>query len=171
MTTPWPRPAGGWRSAASGRSFRQERAGMAGLVLLVVAVVLALVAPLFIDDSVTSVVRATGKPFAAPSLDNPLGTDESGRSILPAGLGGSRISLLVGFLAALLRIVIGMVVGIAAGHFRGLDRGRADAGHRLVPGAAARCRSRIVLRGHPGRLARSRSSWPSASPPGRPPPG
>ncbi|MEU4233448.1 ABC transporter permease [Nonomuraea sp. NPDC026600] len=110
------------RRLALGRfwgSFRQERAGMAGLVVLVAAVLLALIAPLFIDDGVTSVVSGTTDKWAAPSLAEPFGTDESGRSILLMVWWGSRTSLLIGFLAALLSIVIGMIVGIAAGHFRG----------------------------------------------------
>ncbi|MFC4118322.1 ABC transporter permease [Nonomuraea zeae] len=99
--------------------FRTHRAGVAGLVVLVAAVVLALVAPLFIDEGVTSVVDAPGEEFDGPSLSFPFGTDESGRNLLLMIWWGSRTSLLIGFLAALLSIVIGMVVGIAAGHFRG----------------------------------------------------
>ncbi|MEV4352779.1 ABC transporter permease [Nonomuraea sp. NPDC004186] len=99
--------------------FRTHRAGLAGMVVLLIAVVFALIAPLFIDEGVTSVVDATGGKFAAPSLDFPFGTDESGRSILLMIWWGSRTSLLIGFLAALLSIVIGTVIGIAAGHFRG----------------------------------------------------
>ncbi|MGH3368566.1 MAG: ABC transporter permease [Nocardioidaceae bacterium] len=110
------------RRQAYGRfwdTFRRQRAGMAGLVVLVLAVVLALVAPLFIDESVTDVVRGTSERLAPPSLDDPLGTDESGRSILLMIWWGSRTSLLIGFLAALLSMVIGTAIGIAAGHFRG----------------------------------------------------
>ncbi|MFI7691871.1 ABC transporter permease [Nonomuraea sp. NPDC049655] len=99
--------------------FRRHRAGVAGMVVLLVAVVLALVAPLFIDEGVTSVIDAPGEKFQAPGLDFPFGTDESGRSILLMIWWGSRASLLIGFLAALLSIVIGMVIGIAAGHFGG----------------------------------------------------
>jgi peptide/nickel transport system permease protein len=98
--------------------FRTHRAGVIGLVILVVAVVLALAAPLFIDEGVTNVVRGTGEKLAPPSLDDPLGTDESGRSVLLLIWWGSRTSLLIGFLAALLSMVIGTVLGIAAGHFR-----------------------------------------------------
>ncbi|MET7279386.1 ABC transporter permease [Kribbella sp. NPDC005582] len=101
------------------RDFRTHKAGMAGLVVLIVAVVLALVAPLFIDSGVTNVVSGTGAKLAPPSLDYPLGTDESGRSVLLMIWWGSRTSLLIGFLAALLSMVIGTVLGIAAGHFRG----------------------------------------------------
>jgi len=99
--------------------FRRHRAGVAGMVVLLVAVVLALIAPLFIDEGVTSVVDAPGEEFDGPSLAFPFGTDESGRSILLMIWWGSRASLLIGFLAALLSIVIGMVIGIAAGHFGG----------------------------------------------------
>jgi peptide/nickel transport system permease protein len=73
---------------------------------------------LFIDSGVTNVVSGTGAKMAPPSLDDPLGTDESGRSVLLMIWWGSRTSLLIGFLAALLSMVIGTVLGIAAGHFR-----------------------------------------------------
>ncbi|NUS04197.1 MAG: ABC transporter permease [Nonomuraea sp.] len=99
--------------------FRRHRAGVVGTTILFVAVVLALIAPLFIDESVTNVVDAPGEEFDGPSLAFPFGTDESGRSILLMIWWGSRTSLLIGFLAALLSIVIGMVIGIAAGHFTG----------------------------------------------------
>ncbi|MEV5326751.1 ABC transporter permease [Nonomuraea sp. N2-4H] len=99
--------------------FRTHRGGVAGLAVLAIAVVLALIAPWFIDESVTSVIQNTGQRWAAPSLSEPFGTDESGRSILLMVWWGSRTSLFIGFLAALLSIVIGLVVGITAGHFRG----------------------------------------------------
>ena len=98
--------------------FRTNKAGMVGLAILLVAVVLALIAPLFIDAGVTNVVSGTREKMAPPSLDDPLGTDESGRSVLLMIWWGSRTSLLIGFLAALLSMVIGTVFGIAAGHFR-----------------------------------------------------
>ncbi|MEV4889621.1 ABC transporter permease [Nonomuraea sp. NPDC055795] len=100
-------------------TFRRQPAGVVGLAILLVAVVLALIAPLFIDESVTSVVSDTGQQFGAPGTDSALGNDESGRSILELIWWGSRTSLLIGFLAAVLAMVIGTVIGIAAGHFRG----------------------------------------------------
>lgn len=109
------------RKRAAGKfwaDFRKHRAGVAGLIILAVAVILALVAPLFIDAGVTNVVSGTRAKLAPPSLHDPLGTDESGRSILLMIWWGSRTSLLIGFLAALLSMVIGTVLGIAAGHFR-----------------------------------------------------
>jgi len=96
------------------------------LVILAAAVVLALIAPLFIDAGVTAVVSGTGAKLAPPSPADPLGTDESGRSVLLMIWWGSRTSLLIGFLAALLSMVIGTVLGIAAGHFREAVRLRPD---------------------------------------------
>ena len=75
--------------------FRMHRAGMVGLAILLVAVVLALIAPLFIDAGVTNVVSGTREKMAPPSIHDPLGTDESGRSVLLMIWWGSRTSLLI----------------------------------------------------------------------------
>ncbi|WP_084964613.1 ABC transporter permease [Thermoactinospora rubra] len=110
------------RRRALGRFWEQysrQRAGVVGAVILVVAVVVALATPLVSDPDIMDVTKATGEKMAPPSLEFPLGTDESGRSILGMIMWGSRVSLLIGFMSALLSMVIGTVVGIAAGHFRG----------------------------------------------------
>jgi peptide/nickel transport system permease protein len=101
------------------RDYRRQRAGLYGAAILIAAVALALLTPLVTDPAGMDVTRATGAKMAAPSLDFPLGTDESGRSILLMTLWGSRVSLLIGFMSALLSMTIGTVMGIAAGHFRG----------------------------------------------------
>ncbi len=89
------------------------------MAILLVAVLAALLAPLLTDPSGMDVTRATGARMAPPSMDFPLGTDESGRSVALMLLWGARVSLLIGFMSALLSMVIGTVFGIAAGHFRG----------------------------------------------------
>ncbi|MER5427084.1 ABC transporter permease [Streptosporangium roseum] len=101
------------------REYRRQRAGLYGAAILVAAVVLALLTPLITDPAGMDVTQATGAKMSAPSLDFPMGTDESGRSILLMVLWGSRVSLLIGFMSALLSMTIGTVMGIAAGHFRG----------------------------------------------------
>ncbi|GIH91832.1 ABC transporter permease [Planobispora siamensis] len=101
------------------RDYRAQRTGLYGAAILAVFVLLALVTPLVTDPSGLDVTKATGPKMAPPSAEFPLGTDESGRSILLMILWGSRVSLLIGFLAALLSMVIGTVTGITAGHFRG----------------------------------------------------
>ena len=54
---------------------------------------------------------------AGPGWHYPLGTDADGRSVLTLLIWGSRISLLIGFTATLLSMVIGALIGIVSGHF------------------------------------------------------
>lgn len=108
------------------REFRRSRSGMFGLTVLVTVVLLALLAPLLADAQGLDVTKATGEPLAPPTAGYPLGTDEAGRSVLTLLLWGARISLFVGFLATLISMVIGTLVGISAGHFRGWGGGLLD---------------------------------------------
>jgi len=61
--------------------------------------------------------------LSAPSADHLLGTDEGGRDVLTRLLYGARVSLLIGVVPALLSLILGAVLGVAAG-YRG---GPADA--------------------------------------------
>jgi peptide/nickel transport system permease protein len=102
------------------RDFRHHRPGMIGLVFLVLVVLMALSAPLLADEAGLRAINTTDNPaFASPSEFGPLGTDGLGRDVLTQFIWGSRISLLVGLAATFLAILIGSVVGIAAGFFGG----------------------------------------------------
>jgi peptide/nickel transport system permease protein len=104
-------------AARAWAEYRRNRLGMVGLVVLVLFVAIAVLTPLFVPSSELDVTKATGVPFSPPSAEYPFGTDESGRSVLALTLWGSRVSLLVGFLATVISVLIGSVVGIVAGHF------------------------------------------------------
>ena len=52
---------------------------------------------------------------SAPSADHLLGTDTLGRDLLTRMMYGSRISLMVGFLATSVALVIGVIWGTVAG--------------------------------------------------------
>jgi peptide/nickel transport system permease protein len=54
-----------------------------------------------------------------PSSESWLGTDQHGRSILTLLIWGARVSLFVGILATLISMVLGTIMGLAAGHFGG----------------------------------------------------
>jgi peptide/nickel transport system permease protein len=99
--------------------FAAQRAALVGLILLAATVVVALLLPLISDESGLDVTKATGEPLSPPSGEFWLGTDNFGRSVLLMTVWGSRISLLVGFSAALLSVIIGTLIGIAAAHFGG----------------------------------------------------
>lgn len=93
--------------------------GMIGLIILVLIVSMAVFAPLLADEEGLSAAKATGEVLAPPSQAPPLGTDDLGRSMWTLTVWGSRISLLVGFAATLISMVIGSLIGIIAGYYGG----------------------------------------------------
>ncbi|GAA1938345.1 ABC transporter permease [Amycolatopsis minnesotensis] len=99
------------------REFAANRGGLFGLCLLALIVLLALLAPVLSDETGLDVTKASGRALQAPSGDYLLGTDADGRSVLLLTYWGARVSLLVGFSATILSVLIGTVVGIAAAHF------------------------------------------------------
>ena len=111
------------RRRAFGRAwyeYRHHLPGMLGLSILVLAVAMALAAPLLADESGLRAINAVDNPtFANPTKFGPLGTDSLGRDVMTQFIWGARTSLLVGLSATVLAILIGSVVGIAAGFFGG----------------------------------------------------
>jgi peptide/nickel transport system permease protein len=92
--------------------------GMAGLVVLLFFVAVAVLAPLIAStEHLDPTCTCAGTPLQPPSSEFPFGTDDLGRSVFALTVLGSRVSLLVGFLATLISVVIGAVVGIVAGYF------------------------------------------------------
>ena len=110
--------------AAVWREYRRNTPGMIGLAILVLAVLMALAAPLLADEAGLRAINTTQNPaWASPSEFGPLGTDNFGRPVITQFVWGARISLLVGLAATVLAVVIGSIVGIVAGFFGGLTGG------------------------------------------------
>lgn len=110
--------------AAFCREFAHQRAGMVGLVFLAVIVGLALLAPVLAPSWMLDVTRVIDNPrFAPPSWAHPLGTDHQGRELWVRMLWGARVSLLVAFAATAMSMILGTIVGLAAGHFTGWTGG------------------------------------------------
>ena len=99
--------------------YRRNTMGMAGLIILVIIVVLALIAPLIVDPTDLDPALAQGIPFSPPSTEHFLGTDNFGRDVFAMVIFGARISLLVGLAATLVTMVIGAGVGIYGGYYGG----------------------------------------------------
>lgn len=98
------------------RTYRRSTMGMTGLVVMVAFALLALFAPVLVNEANLSVATAPGEPFEPPPA-YVLGTDNFGRPILDMVIWGSRISLIVGFAATFMTIVLGTTVGLAAGYY------------------------------------------------------
>jgi peptide/nickel transport system permease protein len=108
-------------ATAAWSEYRRNRAGMAGLIILGLAVAMALAAPLLADPAGLHAVSTLHNPaWASPAKFGGLGTDHLGRPVLTQFIWGARISLLVGVAATALTMLIGSVVGIAAGFFGGI---------------------------------------------------
>ena len=58
--------------------------------------------------------------LAAPSLQHPFGTDDVGRDYFIRVLYGGRVSLLIGFLAMVMSMSIGVALGLISGYFGGI---------------------------------------------------
>jgi len=100
------------------RRYRRNRAALLGLGIFVAVVLMALTAGLVEPDDP---LRRAGAPLTAPFVDwaTPLGTDQLGRDILAGIFHGARISLLIGVVATLISIAIGVVIGALSGYFGG----------------------------------------------------
>ena len=100
-------------------TYRSHTAGLVGLGILAVFILIALLAPLLAPAEGLEVTKATGGVLESPSGRFWLGTDDSGRSILTLLIWGSRISLFVGLAATVISMVIGTLVGLTSGYFGG----------------------------------------------------
>lgn len=101
------------------RGYAQRPAGLVGLGMLAAFAVLALSAPLYIGSEQLDVISATGDRLSPPSPEYPLGTDESGRSILTLVVWGSRASLTIGIISTAMTMLLGSTIGLLAGHYQG----------------------------------------------------
>jgi peptide/nickel transport system permease protein len=107
----------------SWRHLRRNRVGIAGLLILGVGVLIALLAPLLTDQRETQIAFAEGPVLAPPSWAYPLGTDVFGRSVLTLTIWGARVSLFVGLAATAISMTIGTAVGLTAGYVGGRVEG------------------------------------------------
>jgi peptide/nickel transport system permease protein len=119
-------PAGGEAQAAGGgltsqilRVFAENRLAVVGAAVIVLMILFCFVGPVFYHTNQTDTQKAltTAPANAPPSSQFPLGTDENGFDMLGRIMYGGQISLIVGFAAAGIATVIGVLVGAISGFF------------------------------------------------------
>jgi peptide/nickel transport system permease protein len=111
------RPSAGlWRDA--GRRLRRDRGAMAGLIvvslLVVVAIVAAAITPYPPNDQSFRI------KLEPPSAEHLLGTDEFGRDVLSRILIGSRVALGVGIMPVVIALFVGVTLGLVSGFYGGV---------------------------------------------------
>lgn len=99
--------------------FLQNRAAVAGAILLTALLFAALLAHVYAPEGPWTMAN---QPFLQPfvSAEALLGTDSLGRDTLAGILYGARISLLVGIVSAAMAALIGTIIGAIAGYHRGI---------------------------------------------------
>ena len=85
-------------------------------MFLVLIVLVAMFAPLIAPYGITERTNQFRQP---PSLDHWFGTDDIGRDVFSRVVYGARVSLRIGFVATVILLVIGLVLGALAGFFGG----------------------------------------------------
>ena len=98
------------------RVFRRQRAAAGGFLALAVIVVAS---PSIVVLSRIDPEAISADVLGRPSLAHAMGTDYLGRDILGRVLHGVNTSLLVGASVAAIALAIGLVLGTAAGFYRG----------------------------------------------------
>jgi ABC-type dipeptide/oligopeptide/nickel transport system permease subunit len=108
------------------RRFRSDRVAVASAIVIILLIVVAIAAPLIVDIlglpgpnvQNTNALDAFGSP-TGPSAAHPFGVDQLGRDILSRVIYGTRVSLAVGIVGTALAALVGTVVGLLAGFYRG----------------------------------------------------
>ncbi|MCW5625663.1 MAG: ABC transporter permease [Burkholderiales bacterium] len=100
------------------RRYVRNRAAVAGIVILLAVIVMALIAPLLFPDSPWDMVA---EPFLAPGQDHAytLGTDMMGRDLAAGIFHGARVSLVIGLVATAVALLLGVTIGAVAGYYGG----------------------------------------------------
>ena len=98
------------------RKLRHQRSALIGTTILVAVILTAVLAPWIAPYDIHTQV---GDPFDPPSWSHPLGLDDGGIDMLSLLMWGLRISLVVGFAATFVSMVIGGSIGLASGYFGG----------------------------------------------------
>jgi peptide/nickel transport system permease protein len=77
-----------------------------------------LIGPLVIDTDDARPMSAL--PDQSPSAEYPLGTDSTGRQLLPVLLQGTLYTLQIGLIAGSAGLLVGIILGFSAGYFGGI---------------------------------------------------
>ena len=118
MTEITPSDGGLWRDAL--RRFMKNKLSVAAGIIIIVITFMALFAP-WVSPSHYSEANFD-EAWQFPSWTHPMGTDSIGRDYFSRIVYGARISLIVGFVAQMISLLIGVPLGAIAG-FKG---GKAD---------------------------------------------
>ena len=99
--------------------FAQNRGALVGLVILLLMIAMAVLAPVLFPESPWRMVQ---RPFLPPFSQEGflLGTDTMGRNVAAGLMHGAWVSLLIGLVSTCVALLIGVPLGAIAGYYGGL---------------------------------------------------
>ena len=97
------------------RNALQSKKVLAGLGIVVFFVLLGVIGPSFVGDPSATSPHA----FAPPSAQYPLGTTDTGQNVLAQLVDGTSVSLIVGFVSALIATLIAVAIGLSSAFLGG----------------------------------------------------
>jgi peptide/nickel transport system permease protein len=110
-------------AARAVRRFRRNRSAVAGALIALCVLGLAVLAPLIAGDpgaqDIDHGLSEMGAPMG-PRDGSPLGSDSLGRDVWSRVVGGAAVSLQVAGLATLISLTIGVAIGLIAGYAGGV---------------------------------------------------
>jgi peptide/nickel transport system permease protein len=117
------RLAAAWRQNVRGLAvILSYPSGAAGLVVVLLFVAIAVLAPLIAPYGAFEVVYNTDHSvvrLSPPRWQNWFGTTNQGMDVFSQLVWGSRVALIVGLLSALGSVILGTLIGLVAGYFGG----------------------------------------------------
>jgi peptide/nickel transport system permease protein len=126
---PGAKPASKWRDVWD--QFRNHKGAVFGLFFLIFISLFCAIGPLLwdVDPGKLNIRNKDVRPIYMALFDseakvgwaNPMGTDHLGRDLMANIMQGGRVSLLVGWTAMILAVLLGTTIGVIAGYFRALD--------------------------------------------------
>ncbi len=93
--------------------FWKNKVARIGTILLLLFLLMAIFAPLIAPYSPTD---SNFQPMLAPSSQHLLGTTQNGEDVLSQLFYGSRVSLMVGFVAGVATTVLSLIIGLVGGY-------------------------------------------------------
>ena len=102
------------------RRFAKSKTAMAGLIILLILVAVAIFCPLFLSYSDDVIKQNMRERLQAPSLAHLFGTDQYGRDVLYRVIWGTRISLSASLVIITIATVFGAFFGAIAAYYGGM---------------------------------------------------
>ena len=98
---------------------RRNPTMMAGIMIVVVMTIIAILAPLL--NTIDPKEIDPRNRFLSPSMDTWFGSDNVGRDVYSRTIYGTRVSLIVGFSVAIIGTSLSALIGVVSGYYRKLD--------------------------------------------------